>query len=66
MIILIVVDIISRNAVLRTLLRTIVIDGDSVVCPSVCLSRSRALQKRLNRSRCRLRYWLGCAQGSMS
>ena len=34
----------------------------SMVCPSVCLSRSSALQKRLNRSRCRLGYGLGWSQ----
>jgi len=37
----------------------------SVVCLSVGLSRSRALQKRLNRPRCRLGCGLGWVQGSM-
>jgi len=36
-----------------------------VVCWSVCLSRSWALQKRLNRSKCSLGYGLGWAQGSV-
>jgi len=35
------------------------------VCRSVCLSRSWALQKRLNLSRCRLRYELGSVQVSI-
>ena len=37
----------------------------SVICLSVCLSQSRALQKRLNRSRCRLGCGVGWAQGNM-
>jgi len=32
---------------------------------SVCWSRSLALQKRLNRSRCSFCGWLGCAQRTM-
>jgi len=38
---------------------------NSVLYRSVCLSQLWALQKRLNRSRCRFSCWLGCAQGTM-
>jgi len=51
-------------------MRHIVTDGitwpfDHSVAPSVSLSQWWALEKRLNRSRCRLGCEFGCVQGSM-
>jgi len=47
-------------------MRPIVIDRVAwSVCLSCSVSQSWALQKRLNRSRCRLGYGLRCAHGSI-
>ena len=60
-------DFIGCFAVLRMYMRPNVTDGVAwSVCRSVCLSRSWAVQKRLNRSRCRLGCWLLNLVGPMN